>query len=916
MQLLRALLAERHEKWSSGRRYVAIEEYWDSKQTQDQVFNWRIATTGIQVMIRYAAILIAAILVPTALPAQSQPAHSGDSLALVAFYNGLSAGHPSNWLQGSVSSWQGVSLNDPGRVSRLELPNRGLAGPISSELGQLSNLWKLTLSDNQLTGPLPPEWRQLHWLRELHLDGNRLTGPLPTEWGQLSSLEELTLSDNQLTGPLPPEWRQLHWLRELHLDGNQLTGPLPTEWGQLTGTSRLPFRLNLARNQLSGPLPTEWSQLSRLENLNLSGNQLSGLLPSEWWQLSRLEGLHLDGNQLTGPLPTEWWQLHRLIDLNLSGNQLTGALPPEWGQLPILYNLTLAHNQLAGALPSEWGQLSRLLWLDLSYNQLTGPLPTEWGQFRGTSRIPLRLNLSGNQLSGPLPMEWGQLSNLWRLDLSYNQLTGPLPPEWSQLTSASRSAIQLNLARNQLSGPLPMEWGQLSHLSWLNLSGNQLTGPLPTEWGQLSRLEELYLSGNQLTGLPDLTALNSIDSLSVANNRLNFEDLEPNATLFDYIEQYAPQDSIATLLHGANDDTDIILTVATGGNQNTYQWHMNGDVLAGAVSSELRLSSPTPPADYHATVMNALLPGLTLASRPFAVTSVFDSLALAVVYKATGGTDWQDNTGWLQAPVSQWQGVHLNTANRVSRLDLADQGLAGALPQAASHLSALTLLSLQRNFLDGLPDLSVLPIINAVDVSYNRLTFGALETSGLLNSNVAAFRYAPQDSIALGMRRTASEVIFRVDTPGSQNQYQWYRDGQAIAGADSTELRTGIADPRAVYHVTVTDSRYPDLVLVSRRLASTYTPTAVAPTTYQLLPNYPNPFVGVTLIPFSLAESAHVRLTVLDLLGRTVETLLDAVMSAGHHYVSFDGAALAPSLYYYRIQAGPFQHVQSMTRLH
>ena len=144
-------------------------------------------------MMRYAAILIAAILVPTALPAQSQPAHSGDSLALVAFYNGLSAGHPSNWLQGSASSWQGVSLNDPGRVSRLELRNRGLAGPISSELGQLSNLWRLDLSYNQLTWPLPPEWRQLHWLRELDLDGNRLTGPLPTEWGQLSSLWALYL---------------------------------------------------------------------------------------------------------------------------------------------------------------------------------------------------------------------------------------------------------------------------------------------------------------------------------------------------------------------------------------------------------------------------------------------------------------------------------------------------------------------------------------------------------------------------------------------------------------------------------------------------------------------------------------------------------------------------------------------------
>lgn len=69
--------------------------------------------------------------------------------------------------------------------------------------------------------------------------------------------------------------------------------------------------------------------------------------------------------------------------------------------------------------------------------------------------------------------------------------------------------------------------------------------------------------------------------------------------------------------------------------------------------------------------------------------------------------------------------------------------------------------------------------------------------------------------------------------------------------------------------------------------------------------NYPNPFNPVTTIRFEVAVSdQHTRLEVYDVLGRRVAVLVDDMLSAGHHSVSFDGSALASGLYLYRLDAG------------
>jgi hypothetical protein len=68
------------------------------------------------------------------------------------------------------------------------------------------------------------------------------------------------------------------------------------------------------------------------------------------------------------------------------------------------------------------------------------------------------------------------------------------------------------------------------------------------------------------------------------------------------------------------------------------------------------------------------------------------------------------------------------------------------------------------------------------------------------------------------------------------------------------------------------------------------------PSRYTLYPNYPNPFNPSTRFVLDLPARGHVTLTIYDLLGRPVTTLLDAVRDAGTHAVDWNvGNGKTPS---------------------
>lgn len=76
-----------------------------------------------------------------------------------------------------------------------------------------------------------------------------------------------------------------------------------------------------------------------------------------------------------------------------------------------------------------------------------------------------------------------------------------------------------------------------------------------------------------------------------------------------------------------------------------------------------------------------------------------------------------------------------------------------------------------------------------------------------------------------------------------------------------------------------------------------------APTQFRLEQNYPNPFNPTTNISFNIPNSANVNLTVYNLLGQKVATVLDGFMSAGEYTQSFDASRLSSCVYIYRLEA-------------
>lgn len=87
------------------------------------------------------------------------------------------------------------------------------------------------------------------------------------------------------------------------------------------------------------------------------------------------------------------------------------------------------------------------------------------------------------------------------------------------------------------------------------------------------------------------------------------------------------------------------------------------------------------------------------------------------------------------------------------------------------------------------------------------------------------------------------------------------------------------------------------------------------PSEFELEPAYPNPFNPTTRIVYALPEPADVRMTVYNSLGQEVTTLVDRPQAAGRHETVFRAGALPSGIYYYRLRAGSFVRVRSVTLL-
>ena len=118
--------------------------------------------------------------------------------ALTTFY--FATGGPqwqrnTNWRNpdSALSQWFGVSTDDAGRVTAIDLSRNRLTGTIPTRLSALIHLQTLDLSDNELVGSIPPDLTSLTDLSTLYLAGNRLTGCVPAKLREIENNDLATL---------------------------------------------------------------------------------------------------------------------------------------------------------------------------------------------------------------------------------------------------------------------------------------------------------------------------------------------------------------------------------------------------------------------------------------------------------------------------------------------------------------------------------------------------------------------------------------------------------------------------------------------------------------------------------------------------------------------------------------------------
>ena len=170
-------------------------------------------------------------------------------------------------------------------------------------------------------------------------------------------------------------------------------------------------------------------------------------------------------------------------------------------------------------------------------------------------------------------------------------------------------------------------------------------------------------------------------------------------------------------------------------------------VLTAAVSGSTVTLAPGAAGTATVTV-TARDPAGASATQSIAVTverdggTSSDRAALETLYNATGGPNWTDDTNWLtDAPLGDWYGVTTDESDRVTRLELGDNGLTGSIPFALGSLVNLDWLDLSSNELSGLIPSAIgsLENLRLLNLSWNELSGSVPAWLGDMSSLLALY---------------------------------------------------------------------------------------------------------------------------------------------------------------------------------
>lgn len=164
--------------------------------------------------------------------------------------------------------------------------------------------------------------------------------------------------------------------------------------------------------------------------------------------------------------------------------------------------------------------------------------------------------------------------------------------------------------------------------------------------------------------------------------------------------------------------------------------------------------------------------------------------------------------------------------------------------------------------------------------------------------------------------------------------------GGKVWAAFHNDIGTGIAGDGGLYYSSDSGATWQDVDFIGKNVSCLYpygkdsvlvgtddgvyvvsstTVTAVDEPTHNpnftLSQNYPNPFNPSTTIRYSVQKRSLVTLSIYNVLGQSVKTLVNDVKAPGVYEASFDGASLPSGTYFYRLTAGDYSQTKKMVLL-
>ncbi|NOX88402.1 MAG: T9SS type A sorting domain-containing protein, partial [Calditrichaeota bacterium] len=184
-------------------------------------------------------------------------------------------------------------------------------------------------------------------------------------------------------------------------------------------------------------------------------------------------------------------------------------------------------------------------------------------------------------------------------------------------------------------------------------------------------------------------------------------------------------------------------------------------------------------------------------------------------------------------------------------------------------------------------------------------------------------KYSPTDSKD---RLLAGEILFLnniwfnlnsysiSDSVGKKNYVQSYLQDAANGNTEQdpqffgiSRAQDGVLDPRPEFNGPAYSNiaEYPTDI---RRIDF----SSRIPSEFSLLQNYPNPFNPVTNIRFDLPVAGGVRLSIYNILGQRVTTLVDRIHSAGSYVYQWNASNVPSGIYFVRLNVNGQTQIRKM----